>query len=72
LAEIAFQAVSVELIQDLAKSARNRLDNLGYGEKAQVRHGDGFDGWPGDAPFDSIIVTAAPHQLPEKMVYQYR
>ncbi len=70
LAEIAAQVFSIELIPDLAKAARNRLNNLGYGEKVQVRHGDGFDGWPDEAPFDAIIVTAAPRQIPEHLAYQ--
>ena len=72
LAEIAAQVFSIEVIADLARAARNRLSSLGYGQKVDVRHGDGFDGWPDGAPFDAIIVTAAPRQVPEQLVRQLR
>ncbi len=72
LAEIAAQVFSIEVIADLAAAARDRLDRLGYDQKVHVRHGDGFDGWPDQAPFDAIIVTAAPREIPEQLVHQLR
>lgn len=72
LAEIATQVFSIEAIDDLAASARTRLDRLGYGEKVHVRHGDGFDGWPEEAPFDAIVVTAAPIRVPATLRAQLK
>ncbi|MBC8242085.1 MAG: protein-L-isoaspartate(D-aspartate) O-methyltransferase [Alphaproteobacteria bacterium] len=72
LAEIAAEVFSIEVIADLAAAARDRLDHLGYGKKVQVRHGDGFGGWPDEAPFDAIIVTAAPRRVPEQLLHQLR
>ncbi len=63
LAELGAAVFSVERVPELAEAARQRLRRLGY-ERVHVRHGDGFDGWPQEAPFDGIIVTAAPEELP--------
>jgi protein-L-isoaspartate(D-aspartate) O-methyltransferase len=71
LAEIAAAVVSVEFIAELAVSARARLARLGY-DNVAVHRGDGWQGWPDGAPFDGIIVTAAPDRLPTALVDQLR
>ena len=71
LAEIAQAVYSVETIDVLATAARVRLDKLGY-ENIQVRTGDGFTGWPEHAPFDAIIVTAAPAKIPPALIEQLK
>jgi protein-L-isoaspartate(D-aspartate) O-methyltransferase len=71
LAEIAGKVYSMERIRPLAESAAARLDRLGYGD-VEVRHGDGYKGWLEHAPFDVIIVTAAPADVPEELVKQLR
>ena len=58
-----------EIIKPLADSARERLKELGY-DNVHVRHGDGYKGWPEAAPFDAVIVTAAPPEIPEELVGQ--
>ncbi len=71
LAEVAGRVFSVEVIGELAQSARERLAALGY-DTVTVRHGDGYQGWPERAPFDAIIVTAAPERIPEALVEQLK
>ncbi len=69
LAELGIAEVySIEIVPDLAESASSRLDSLGY--KVQVKQGDGYYGWPEYAPFDAIIVTAAPDHLPAPLAEQ--
>ena len=63
LAELAESVFTVEIVEELAKTARNRLHKLGY-DNVHVRMGDGFRGWPEHAPFDAILVTAAPPEIP--------
>ncbi|MDH4211277.1 MAG: protein-L-isoaspartate(D-aspartate) O-methyltransferase [candidate division WOR-3 bacterium] len=60
---------TIEIIASLADSAARRLASLGY-RNVHVRHGDGFLGWPEEAPFDAIIITCAPSELPEPLVLQ--
>jgi protein-L-isoaspartate(D-aspartate) O-methyltransferase len=69
LAEIARDVFSIEIIRELAGRARETLDALGY-TNVHVREGDGYAGWPDQAPFDRIIVTAAPSDVPEPLVAQ--
>ncbi len=69
LAQIAERVYSVEVIERLARSAAQRLADLGY-DNVEVRHGDGYRGWPGHAPFDGILVTAAAPEVPEALVAQ--
>jgi protein-L-isoaspartate(D-aspartate) O-methyltransferase len=69
LAEITDRVYSIEIIEALARSAAERLDRLGY-DGVQVRAGDGYRGWPEEAPFDAIIVTAAPDHVPEPLIEQ--
>ncbi len=69
LAEVVSQVYTIEIIEALAESARERLQRLGY-ENVTVRAGDGYFGWPEEAPFDAIIVTAAPGHVPTPLVEQ--
>lgn len=62
------QVYSIEIVPQLADSADQRLKSLGYA--VHVRQGDGYYGWPEAAPFDAIIVTAAPDHLPAPLVAQ--
>ncbi len=69
LAEVAAEVYSIEIIAELAASARANLDRLGY-ERVRIRHGDGYRGWPEEAPFDAILVTAAPPEVPAPLLQQ--
>lgn len=69
LAEIADEVWSVETVADLARTAEQRLVEAGY-RNVHVRRGDGWQGWPEAAPFDKIIVTAAPEDMPDALVEQ--
>lgn len=69
LAELARHVYSIELIEELATDARQRLARHGF-TNIDVRVGDGRAGWPDQAPFDKIIVTAAPDLIPPALIYQ--
>ena len=69
LAHLAAEVYTVEIVQALAESAEQRLADLGYGN-VHVRAGDGWDGWPQHAPFDSVIVTAVGERIPEALIDQ--
>jgi protein-L-isoaspartate(D-aspartate) O-methyltransferase len=71
LAELVADVYSIEIVEALAKEAEARLRRLGY-SKVQVRAGDGYRGWPEAAPFDAIILTAAPGHIPQPLVDQLR
>jgi len=71
LAELGCKVYSVELLESLADEARVTLAVLGY-DSVMVRHGDGYAGWPEEAPFDAIIVTAAPSIVPEQLIDQLK
>jgi protein-L-isoaspartate(D-aspartate) O-methyltransferase len=71
LAEIADEVYSIEILKELAASAEGRLESLGY-DNIHVMWGDGYRGWPAKAPFDGIIVTAAPDHVPEPLKKQLR
>ena len=71
LAEVGARVFTIEIFESLAREADERLDRLGY-ERVEVRHGDGYLGWPGEAPFDAIIVTAAPDAIPQPLIDQLR
>ena len=71
LAELAGRVFSVEVVEVLATAARRRLRDLGY-DTVEVRVGDGYSGWPEKAPFDAIIVTAAPERFPQTLVDQLK
>ncbi|PRQ02939.1 Protein-L-isoaspartate O-methyltransferase [Enhygromyxa salina] len=69
LAELGAQVYTIERIEALADRAAATLRELGY-SSIEVRHGDGYAGWPERAPFDAIIVTAAPPELPRALTDQ--
>ena len=69
LAELCSEVFSIEIVEPLANRAREDLERLGY-KNVHVRYGDGYRGWPEAAPFDAIIVTAAPDHIPEPLVSQ--
>ena len=69
LAELASEVYSIEILPELAERARILLRELGYA-KVQVRTGDGYLGWKEHAPFDAILVTAAPDHVPPALVEQ--
>ncbi|MFU8803746.1 MAG: protein-L-isoaspartate(D-aspartate) O-methyltransferase, partial [Bradymonadaceae bacterium] len=71
LAEIVGTVYSIELLCPLANRARTTLEKQGY-ENIHVRCGDGYKGWPEEAPFDAIIVTAAPPEVPPVLIEQLR
>ncbi len=70
LAEMGMTVYSIEIIPELAEQAEERLKLLGY--DVQVRAGDGYSGWPEAAPFDAIIVTAAPDHVPQPLIAQLK
>lgn len=63
---IAREVYTIEIIKELAKSAKKKLSALGA-KNIHVRAGDGYRGWPKKAPFDAIIVTAAPDHVPQPL-----
>ncbi len=71
LAEFAKQVFTVERIGELAQKARERLEKLGY-QNIHYRVGDGSLGWPENAPYDRIIVTAAAVKVPKELLEQLR
>ena len=70
-AEIARKVYTIEIVEELAKSAKERLKKLGY-PNVFVRAGDGYFGWPKEAPFDAIIGTAAAGRVPEPLIEQLK
>lgn len=69
LAELVDTVYTIEIVPELGRSAAERLERLGY-SNVRTRIGDGFDGWPDAAPFDGIIVTAAPEEIPSPLLEQ--
>jgi protein-L-isoaspartate(D-aspartate) O-methyltransferase len=65
------QVYSIEIVEPLGESARERLGRLGY-RNVEVRIGDGYKGWPPRAPFDRILLTAAPPKVPQALFDQLR
>jgi protein-L-isoaspartate(D-aspartate) O-methyltransferase len=63
LAEIASEVYTVEIIEELSLRARDALASMGY-SNVEFKTGDGREGWPERSPFDGIIVTAAPEEVP--------
>jgi protein-L-isoaspartate(D-aspartate) O-methyltransferase len=69
LAEIGAEVFSVEIVAELSERARIALDRSGYG-RVKLRVGDGYAGWPSEAPFKGVIVTAAAERIPPPLVEQ--
>jgi protein-L-isoaspartate(D-aspartate) O-methyltransferase len=71
LAELAGTVYTVEIVEPLAREAARRLATLGY-RNVVAKVGDGYQGWPEHAPFDSIMVTAAPREVPQPLIEQLK
>ena len=71
LSRLAGEVFSVEIICDLEREARKTLDRLGY-SSVRSRCADGYKGWPEEAPFDAIMVTAAPERVPQPLLDQLK
>jgi protein-L-isoaspartate(D-aspartate) O-methyltransferase len=71
LSLLAREVYSMEIVERLGREAEARLKEMGYAN-VRVRIGDGYRGWPEEAPFDAIIVTAAPPDVPPALVAQLR
>ena len=71
LGELAQEVYTIEIVEPLATGARETLQRLGY-ENVHVRTGNGYLGWPEQAPFDRVMVTAAPDTVPPALVEQLK
>jgi len=71
LSRVAGQVYSIEIVPQLGARARETLARLGY-DNVQVRVGDGYRGWPEAAPFDGILLTAAPQAVPPPLIAQLK
>jgi protein-L-isoaspartate(D-aspartate) O-methyltransferase len=71
LAELAQRVYSIEYIEQLATQARHRLARQGHAN-VEFKVGNGCGGWPEHAPFDKVIVTAAPELIPAALIYQLK
>jgi protein-L-isoaspartate(D-aspartate) O-methyltransferase len=71
LAKIVAEVYSIEIVEPLARQAERALEALDFAN-VHVRAGDGYQGWPDKAPFDSIIVTAAPPRIPQPLLDQLK
>jgi protein-L-isoaspartate(D-aspartate) O-methyltransferase len=69
LAQLATEVYSIEIIEPLAQRASQTLQRLGY-SNVHVKQGNGYEGWPEHAPYDAILVTAAPTRVPSALVDQ--
>lgn len=69
LSRLAKEVYSIEIVPELAAASAALLRSLGY-RNVTVRHGDGYAGWPEKAPFDRIILTAAPPEIPQALIDQ--
>lgn len=69
IAQLVDQVYSIEIVSELAARAQSTVKALGY-ENINIRHGDGFYGWPEEAPFDAIVVTAAADYIPPPLINQ--
>ena len=71
LAELAATVYSIEIVEPLGREAAERLNRLGY-RNVVTQVGDGYRGWAEQAPFDSIMVTAAPREVPQPLIDQLK
>ena len=69
LSELAGRVYTIEIVEELGRRAANTLERLGY-NNVTARVGDGYAGWPDQAPFDAILVTAAPQEVPKPLIEQ--
>lgn len=71
LGELVKEVYTIEIVPELARQSKERLQKLGY-QNVTVKEGDGYKGWPEHAPFDAVIITAAPPSIPEALVEQLK
>ena len=71
LSGLVRKVYTIEIVEPLGRTAAQTLKRLGY-ENVEARIGDGYKGWPERAPFDAILVTAAPDRIPEPLIEQLR
>ena len=71
LAELVADIYTIEIVEPLAKTAEATLQRLGY-KNVHIKVGDGYKGWPEEAPFDAIIVTCAPENVPHPLTDQLK
>jgi protein-L-isoaspartate(D-aspartate) O-methyltransferase len=71
LSELVRRVYTIEIVGELAQSSADTLKKLGH-KNVTVRQGDGYQGWPGEAPFDRIIITAAPPEVPQALLDQLK
>ena len=71
LGELVREVYTIEIVPELAERSTQLLKDLGY-TNVHVRSGDGYAGWPEQAPFDAVIVTAAPDHVPQPLVDQLK
>jgi protein-L-isoaspartate(D-aspartate) O-methyltransferase len=71
LSKVAGEVYTIEILGTLSESARKAIGGLGY-ENIHFRVGDGYAGWPEAAPFDGIVVTAAPEKIPQPLLDQLK
>ena len=69
LAELGAEIFSIEIVPELAERARQTLASLGY-TRVHIRIGSGYEGWPEEAPFDRILLTASPPEIPQTLIDQ--
>ena len=69
LAEVCEKVFTIEIVPELAKESSERLKKMGY-KNVVCKYGDGYQGWPEYAPFDMIMVTAAPETIPRPLIDQ--
>jgi protein-L-isoaspartate(D-aspartate) O-methyltransferase len=69
LAELVADVYTIEIVEPLAKTAEATVQRMGY-NNVHIRVGDGYKGWPEEAPFDAIIVTCAPENVPQPLIDQ--
>jgi protein-L-isoaspartate(D-aspartate) O-methyltransferase len=71
LSRLVAEVYSIEIVEPLGRAAQARLESMGY-RNVKVRVGDGYKGWPEEAPFDRIILTAAPPAVPQALIDQLK
>ncbi len=71
LSELTPEVYSIEIVEALGEQARQRFDKLGY-ETIETKIGDGYKGWKENAPFDAIVLTAAPPEIPQPLINQLK
>jgi protein-L-isoaspartate(D-aspartate) O-methyltransferase len=71
LSRVAGEVYTIEILKPLAERARHTLEDLGC-RNVHLRTGDGFQGWTDAAPFDGIVVTAAPRSIPDPLLQQLK